>query len=98
VRHEFHPEAAQEFADEVLYYKDRGRGLGVRFASEVRTAIKKILDTPDRWRVIEADVRRYRVRVFPHAVLYTIERDYVLIIAIAHDKRQPGYWRHRVSR
>jgi toxin ParE1/3/4 len=98
VRHEFHPEAARELADEVLYYKDRGRGLGNRFATEVRTAIQKILSTPERWRILEGDVRRCRVRVFPHAVLYTVERDYVLIIAIAHDKRRPGYWRHRVER
>jgi len=95
VRHEFHPEAAQEFAAEVLFYKERGRGLGQRFAQEVRMAIQKALATPERWRVIEDDVRRCRVRVFPHSVLYTIEPDNILIIAIAHDKRQPGYWRHR---
>ena len=97
MRHEFHPEAAQEFAEGVLYYKNRGRTLGTRFAREVRAAIQKILHTPQRWRVLEADVRRCRVRVFPHSVLYTIERDYVLVIAVAHDKREPGYWRHRVS-
>lgn len=36
------------------------------------------------------------VRVFPYQVLYTIEADYILIVAIAHGKRQPGYWRHRL--
>lgn len=94
--HKFHPEAVQEFAHEVLYYKERGHGLGQRFAAEIRLTIQKILATPEQWRVLEDDVRRCRVRVFPHAVLYTIERNHILIVAIAPDKRQPGYWRHRI--
>jgi toxin ParE1/3/4 len=38
-----------------------------------------------------------RTRVFPYAVRYTIEADYILIVAIAHGKRQPGYWLHRLT-
>jgi hypothetical protein len=40
---------------------------------------------------------RGRARVFPYAVLYSIEDDYILIVAIAHGKRRPGYWRHRLT-
>ena len=94
--HEFHPEAVLEFAEAVHFYKDRGRGLGRRFALEIRSAIQKAVAHPERWRVIEADVRCSSVKVFPYAVLYTIEAGYILIIAIAHGKRQPGYWRHRL--
>lgn len=97
MRHEFHPEAALEFEEAVRFYKERGRNLGKRLAREIRTTIRKIVATPDRWRVLEEDVRRCLVRVFPYSVLYTIEADYVLIIAVAHAKRQPGYWRHRLS-
>ncbi|MEN9572769.1 MAG: hypothetical protein RL514_624 [Verrucomicrobiota bacterium] len=96
MRHEFHPEAAEEFAEAVQFYKQRGRTLGQRFASEVRAAIARAVATPERWRVLEDDVRQCVVRVFPYAVLYTIESDYLLIIAIKHGKREPGYWRHRV--
>jgi plasmid stabilization system protein ParE len=97
VRHEFHPEAAAEFEEAVRFYKERGRNLGKRLAREVKTTIRKIVATPDRWRVLEEDVRRCLVRVFPYSVLYTIEADYILIIAVAHGKRQPGYWRHRLA-
>jgi plasmid stabilization system protein ParE len=98
VRPEFHPEAALEFAEGVRFYQQRGRELGQRFAQETRSAIQKIVEHPERWRAIEADVRRCLVRVFPYSVLYTIEADYILIIAVAHGKRQPGYWRHRVEK
>jgi|SRR5205085_7368547 toxin ParE1/3/4 len=97
MRHEFHPEALLEFEEAVQFYKERGRTLGRRFAREVQTTIAKIVATPERWRVLEQDVRVCRARVFPYAVLYTIELDYILIIAVAHDKRRPGYWRHRLT-
>lgn len=96
MNHFFHPEAALEFEDAVRYYRERGGTLGERFASEVRNTIRRILTTPQRWRVLDEDVRRCLVRVFPYSVLYTIERDYVLIIAVAHGKREPGYWKHRL--
>ena len=93
----FHPEAALEFEEAVGFYKERGRRLGGRFAGEVRATIRRIIETPDRWRVLEGDVRRCFVRVFPYSVLYTVEREFVLIIAIMHGKREPGYWRHRLE-
>ena len=97
MRHEFHPEAGLEFEEAVRFYKQRGRQLGIRFAQEIRATIAKIVATPDRWRILEVDVRRCLVRVFPYAVLYTIEDDCILIVAIMHGKRRPGYWRHRIT-
>jgi toxin ParE1/3/4 len=97
VNHVFHPDAALEFEEAVRFYRARGRTLGDRFAVEVRATIRKILETPARWRVLEGDVRLCLVRIFPYSMLYTVERDYVLIIAIRHGKREPGYWRHRLK-
>ena len=97
MRHVFHPEAADEFADAVQYYKERGRNLGKRFNREVRLTIRKTVETPERWRVLEEDVRRCLVRVFPYLVLYTVEPDFILIVAVMHGKREPGYWKHRLQ-
>jgi toxin ParE1/3/4 len=97
VRLDFHPEALLEFEEAVEFYNERGRDLGRRFAREVRVTIGKIETTPERWRMIESDVRRCLVRVFPYAVLYTVERDFILILAVMHTRRQPGYWRRRLS-
>ena len=52
MRHAFHPEALLEFEEAVQFYKQRGRKLGQRFVQEIRTAIAKIVATPDRWRVL----------------------------------------------
>ncbi len=94
--HRFHPEAAAEFAEAVQFYQERSRGLGRRFAKEVRAAIIRVVANPDRWPILEAGVRRCLVSVFPYAVLFTIEADFILILAVMHGKREPGYWRDRL--
>jgi toxin ParE1/3/4 len=71
--------------------------LELRFITRVEFTLSQIQKTPDPWRIFEEDVRRCLTRVFPYAVLYTIEPDYLLIIAVMHCHREPGYWRHRLK-
>ena len=97
MNHVFHPDAALEFEEAVRFYRACGPTLGDRFAHDVRAAIRKILELPARCRVLEGDVRLCHVRVFPYSVLYTVEQHYILIIAIRHAKREPGYWRRRLK-
>jgi toxin ParE1/3/4 len=97
MRYEFHPEALDEFEEAALYYARRQSGLELRFIASVGSAIDVILDDPLRWRAFEEDVRRCFTRVFPYGILYTIEPDYILIVAVAHCSREPGYWRHRIA-
>ena len=94
---EFHPEALTEVEDAARYYADCQDGLELRFISRIEFALSQIQKTPDRWRIFKEDVRRCLTRVFPYAVLYTIEPDYLLIIAVMHCHREPGYWRHRLK-
>ena len=98
MRYEFHPEALAEYETAALYYAERDPAVGQRFVAAVEEAINRIVDSPARWRVIEEDVRRCLTRVFPFGVLYTIEPDFVLIVAVMHCSREPGYWRRRVAK
>jgi len=95
MRYEFHPEALEEYRQAALWYAEREPELGLQFIGSVEDAIKRVVDAPSRWRVIEEDVRRCLTRVFPYAVLYTIESDFLLIVAVMHCSREPGYWRGR---
>lgn len=94
---EFHPEALEEYKDTARYYEGCQSGLGRRFIASVEQAIHHIIEKPEQWKILEQDVRRYLTRVFPYAVLYTIEADYILIIAVMHCHREPGYWKKRIS-
>ena len=98
MRYEFHPEALQEYGEAAHWYGARQPQLGLRFAGEVEDAIQRVADAPTRWRVIEEDVRRCLTSVFPYAILYTIEPEFVLIVAVMYCGREPGYWKERLMR
>ncbi len=98
MRYEFHPDALAEYEAAALYYAHRDPQVGQRFVAAVEDAIDRILDSPTRWRILDEDVRRCLTRVFPYGVLYTIEPDFVLIVAVMHCSREPGYWKRRVAK
>ena len=94
--HRFHPEALAEYEEAARYYAERQPDLDLRFIAAVEDAIARVCEAPERWRVFGGgEVRRHLTRVFPFGILYTVEPDYVLIVAVAHCSREPGYWRHR---
>ena len=97
MRYRFHPEALDEYQEAAHWYSKRGNALAFRFVNAIEQAISKAAQTPERWRIIEEDVHRCLTRVFPYGILYTIEPDYVLIVAVMHCSREPGYWRHRLD-
>ena len=96
MRYSFHPEARAEFKEATIYYSEKSPSLGVAFYSEVENAIEKIVEDPDLYRVIDEDVQRCLTKRFPYAVLYTIEDNYILILAVMHCSREPSYWKHRL--
>jgi len=97
VRIEFHPEALAEFQDAAQYYADCQENLELRFIAAVETVLNRIRQNPEWARIFEDDIRRSLTHIFPYAVLYSIEPGYLLIIAVMHCNREPGYWRHRVE-
>ena len=97
MKYEFHPEALEEYQQATLWYSQRERKVALQFVETIEEAIRRVVEAPTRWRIVEDDIRRCLTRVFPYAILYTIEKDYLLIVAVMHCSRKPGYWKHRVS-
>lgn len=98
MNYKFHPEALEEYREAANWYAEREAELGLRFIDAVETAVHQIVEAPARWRVIDEDVRRCLTRVFPYGVLYTIEDEFVLIVAVMHCSREPGYWKGRAKK
>jgi len=97
VRIEFHPDALEEYLQAANYYGQQQDGLQHRFIEKVELTVKQILIDPKRFRFFEKDIRRSLTPVFPYAVLYTIEPEFIHIIAITHCARRPGYWKERLT-
>ena len=93
--YDFHPEARLEYREAAAFYDARRAGLGAAFTRS-RSRDRSHPSEPKSWRVVEQDVRRCLTHTFPYGILYTIEEDLILIVAIMHLHRRPGYWRDRL--
>ena len=96
MRVDFHPEALAELEAAAQFYESRKAGLGVRFIEAVEEAASRIAASPSTGRRVDEDVRRCLTRVFPYGVLYSVEHDSILIVAVAHLARESGYWKARL--
>lgn len=76
-------------------YDEEEPGLGDRFLASVERALEGIFLGPRRWPRIDDRHHRRLVARFPFSVIYRIVDDRPVVIAIAHHKRHPDYWRRR---
>jgi len=67
----------------------------VVFLPETEQAMQAIAESPMTWRIIEGKLRRRLIRRFPFGILYHVEPERIVIVAVAHLRRRPGYWRGR---
>jgi toxin ParE1/3/4 len=93
---EFHPEATVELDAAVGYYEQRVPGLGIDLRKDVEAAVQKIQSAPLRWAPYSKRTRHFLVRRFSYLVVFLELADKIVIVAVAHGKRRPGYWHHRI--
>ncbi len=96
------PEAKQELAAAAVWYEERREGLGLELVAEIDSVFAAISRSPGRFPLYpgvarELGVRRAAARRLPYSVAF-IELDTVVrVLAVAHEKRRPGYWLGRVQ-
>ena len=94
---DFHPEARTELLEAVDYYESIRTGLGAEFLEFVVEAVESICSMPMAYPVMGRGLRRFLVRRFPYAVIYSVHEHSVRIWAVMHMKRRPGYWKRRLA-
>jgi plasmid stabilization system protein ParE len=92
---EFHPEARAEFDAALEYYELVRPGLGSAFLAEVQAATEYAQRLPQAGSPVSDELRRTFIRRFPYYLLYATEATRIYILAVAHFRRRPGYWRSR---
>lgn len=92
----FHEEAVAEMDEAMDYYEIRREGLGLDFLAEVRKSTALIEEFPRIGAQYKSThFRHYVLRRFPFVIFYTELSDAIWIVAVAHGKRKPRYWRNR---
>jgi toxin ParE1/3/4 len=98
MRVEFHPEANTEFQAAAAYYEKEVPGLGEAFISELERVAELIGAHPGIGNPIDQILRRVVLVRFPFSIIYRYESEKLSIVAVAHQRRKPGYWRGRADR
>ncbi len=93
----YHQAAEDELLNEIGYLELRVPGLGRRFYTEVQTAERRIAQFPESAFEVLPGIRKHPLRKFRFSLIYSIEKDGLLILAVAHHRRRPRYWVRRIS-
>lgn len=95
MRYSFHPLAKAELYEAIDYYEECQSGLGLDFAKEIFSSIQRIVQFPRAWSRLSKNTRRCLTNRFPYGVIYQIQENETLIIAIMQLNRKPTYWKSR---
>jgi plasmid stabilization system protein ParE len=90
-----HPEAIEEPESAARWYRERSPLAAARFVDEINQAILRILEAPQRWPLGLRGTRKVKLPCFPFLLIYYESHDAIQILAVAHCRRRPGYWRTR---
>lgn len=98
----FEDEADAEYREAGRWYESRRPGLGFEFFDAVDATLRQMTDFPRAGKPVprvapDLPVRRLAVKRFPYHVVYLEMLDAFRILAIAHDRRKPGYWKSRLA-
>jgi len=91
----FHPEAIVEVAAALKWYQERSDAAAAAFLAELDRAVESIAEAPERWPQYLHETRRFLLHRFPFAIVYRWMAGGVEVVAVAHGRRRPGYWRGR---
>src|SRR2546422_2571464 len=89
--------AQREVDDTFHWYEQRREGLGREFLDELDRIVRLVKRYPQMARQIEPEIRRFLLTRFPYSLIYGIDEETIVVIAIAHQHREPRYWFDRIS-
>ncbi len=97
----FHPEAAEELGEIAFHYEQQRTNLGRRFLIELDASLDLLVENPGLGSILldtsRGPVRRLVMRRFPLSIVYQHDDSHIVVVAIAHHSRQPGFWSTRID-
>jgi hypothetical protein len=88
--------AQKELDDAVAWYNEQAAGLGLEFLDELDRTVRRALAFPTSCPEIEPGIRRCLLARFPFGLIYGIDDETIVVIAVAHLHRRPRYWIDRL--
>ncbi|MCL4457107.1 MAG: type II toxin-antitoxin system RelE/ParE family toxin [Nitrospirae bacterium] len=91
------PEAEADLADAFSWYEDKRRGLGYDFLLQVEVGLKHIEKAPETHPISYQGTRKYLTKRFPYKIVYILDRETVVVLAILHGKRSEELLKERIE-
>ena len=88
--------AEEEMTEASVFYEAATSGLGAGFLGEVGRVISILREHPELGQPVGHGLRRALLHRFPFSLIYSVEVATLVIVAVAHQRRRPDYWRNRV--
>ena len=85
--------AKADFDTAFDWYAERSHDVAIRFADAILDALERIAREPERFAMIDGFHRQGRVQRFPFRIVFRHDGEHLVVVAIAHHRRQSGYWR-----
>ena len=86
-----------EVEEAVAYFDEQREGLGERFEQDLSDTVTFVIERPLAGKPLSKLVRKFRLHTFSYNVIHAIDANEIVIIAVAHHRRRPGYWRNRLG-
>lgn len=94
--HEFLPQARQELLEATRWYLAYGgEPVAEQFESAVQRGLRLLEFMPRLGRPGFPGVRTWPLKHFPYTLVYRVKGGVITVMAVAHQSREPGYWRGR---
>ena len=92
----FEPAAQRELEQAADYYDLESPGLGMKFGNAVEEALEALVEFPDSCPVHLGKTRKLVLARYPYSILYWVDGTHIVVSAVAHQSRRPGYLRDRL--
>lgn len=95
----FERRASKDYLESARWYRRKSTRAALRFVTAVDAALQRAAAEPYRWPKVDDKFRWITVERFPYVLYYQIvTEETVVVLAIAHTSRRPGYWKRRAKR
>ena len=85
--------AWEDIRSAVAFYLEQGADLATAFLDDFDSACSLAKEFPEIGSPLEDGNRKIVLQSFPHTLIYRVEGERILVFAVGHQRRKPGYWK-----
>ena len=91
------PESEHDLKEAYSWYEDKRTGLGYDFLLQVDAGLNLIARNPNIHPIKYKETRKHLVKRFPYKIIYLVEKEKIIVLAVIHSRRSPVLIKRRID-